>query len=143
MKNIIELNELVTYKLDTKMKEKGIKVFESISNTQKLQLISDHKFTKEICEIILNGLSMIQGKQIILLSGNKYMNNGPTSKVSRIGKYPIFTYDINSNLVKIEISKKHTLEDLTIGLIKVLDENMKNLNNDIKTKKLVTGGKLC
>lgn len=134
---LIELSESITYYLDTELEKKGIKVFKSIDDVEKLNLINNETVNTCLCQYILDELSMIQGKRIEIRKSNDYIGDAATAKVVKIGKYPMFVYDKNLNLIRIEYGRKHTVKNLTIGLIKVVEENMAKLNKDVKTKKLM------
>lgn len=120
-----------------RIEKKGIKVFKSIDNVEKLNLINNETVNTCLCQYILDELAMIQGKRIEITKTNDYIGDAATAKVVKIGKYPMFVYDKNLNLIRIEYGRKHTVKNLTIGLIKVVEENMAKLNKDVKSKKLM------
>ena len=61
MKNTIELSSEITNILDRELKRRGKKVFRTITDEEKLRLINDKEFTRQLLDYILFNLSMIQG----------------------------------------------------------------------------------
>lgn len=141
MKNTIELSSEITNILDRELKRRGKKVFRTITDEEKLRLINDKEFTRQLLDYILFNLSMIQGTQVSLYNGDEKVINGICKDVPRIGRYPIFVYNEELQLIKIETSKKHSIITLTCGLINAVENSIPKLENDVSTKKLVLGGK--
>lgn len=141
MKNTIELSSEITNILDRELKRRGKKVFRTITDEQKLRLINDKEFTRQLLDYILFNLSMIQGSQVSLYNGDEKIINGICKDVPRIGRYPIFVYNEELKLIKIETSKKHSIITLTCGLINAVENSIPKLESDVSTKKLVLGGK--
>lgn len=142
MKNTIELSSEITNILDRELKRRGKKVFRTITDEEKLRLINDKEFTRQLLDYILFNLSMIQGTQVSLYNGDEKVINGICKDVPRIGRYPIFVYNEKLKLIKIETSKKHNIITLTCGLINAVENSIPKLESDVSTKKLVLGGKL-
>ena len=142
MKNTIELSSEITNILDRELKRRGKKVFRTITDEEKLRLINDKEFTRQLLDYILFNLSMIQGTQVSLYNGDEKVINGICKDVPRIGRYPIFIYNEELQLIKIETSKKHSIITLTCGLINAVENSIPKLESDVSTKKLVLGGKL-
>jgi hypothetical protein len=142
MKNTIELSSEITNILDRELKRRGKKVFRTIIDEEKLRLINDKEFTRQLLDYILFNLSMIQGTQVSLYNGDEKVINGICKDVPRIGRYPIFVYNEELQLIKIETSKKHSIITLTCGLINAVENSIPKLESDVSTKKLVLGGKL-
>lgn len=142
MKNTIELSSEITNILDRELKRRGKKVFRTITDEEKLRLINDKEFTRQLLDYILFNLSMIQGTQVSLYNGDEKVINGICKDVPRIGRYPIFVYNEELKLIKIEISKKHSIITLTCGLINAVENSIPKLESDVSTKKLVLGGKI-
>ena len=142
MKNTIELSSEITNILDRELERRGKKVFRTITDEEKLRLINDKEFTRQLLDYILFNLSMIQGTQVSLYNGNEKIINGISSEVSRIGRYPIFIYNEKLQLIKIETSKKHSIITLTCGLINAVENSIPKLESDVSNKKLVLGGKV-
>lgn len=142
MKNTIELSSEITNILDRELKRRGKKVFRTITDEEKLRLINDKEFTRQLLDYILFNLSMIQGSQVSLYNGDEKIINGICKDVPRIGRYPIFVYNEELKLIKIETSKKHSIITLTCGLINAVENSIPKLESDVSTKKLVLGGKL-
>ena len=142
MKNTIELSSEMTNILDRELKRRGKKVFRTITDEEKLRLINDKEFTRQLLDYILFNLSMIQGTQVSLYNGDEKVINGICKDVPRIGRYPIFVYNEELQLIKIETSKKHSIITLTCGLINALENSIPKLESDVSTKKLVLGGKI-
>lgn len=142
MKNTIELSSEITNILDRELKRRGKKVFRTITDEEKLRLINDKEFTRQLLDYILFNLSMIQGTQVSLYNGDEKIINGICKDVPRIGRYPIFIYNEKLQLIKIEISKKHSIITLTCGLINAVENSIPKLESDVSTKKLVLGGKI-
>lgn len=142
MKNTIELSSEITNILDRELKRRGKKVFRTITDEEKLRLINDKEFTRQLLDYILFNLSMIQGTQVSLYNGDEKVINGICKDVPRIGRYPIFVYNEELQLIKIETSKKHSIITLTCGLINAVENSIPKLENDVSTKKLVLGGKI-
>lgn len=141
MKNTIELSSEITNILDRELKRRGKKVFRTITGEEKLRLINDKEFTRQLLDYILFNLSMIQGTQVSLYNGDEKVINGICKDVPRIGRYPIFIYNEELQLIKIETSKKHSIITLTCGLINAVENSIPKLESDVSTKKLVLGGK--
>lgn len=141
MKNTIELSSEITNILDKELKRRGKKVFRTITDEEKLRLINDKEFTRQLLDYILFNLSMIQGTQVSLYNGDEKVINGICKDVPRIGRYPIFVYNEELQLIKIETSKKHSIITLTCGLINAVENSIPKLESDVSTKKLVLGGK--
>ncbi len=141
MKNTIELSSEITNILDRELKRRGKKVFRTIIDEEKLRLINDKEFTRQLLDYILFNLSMIQGTQVSLYNGDEKVINGICKDVPRIGRYPIFVYNEGLQLIKIETSKKHSIITLTCGLINAVENSIPKLESDVSTKKLVLGGK--
>ncbi len=141
MKNTIELSSEITNILDRELKRRGKKVFRTITDEEKLRLINDKEFTRQLLDYILFNLSMIQGSQVSLYNGDEKIINGICKDVPRIGRYPIFVYNEELKLIKIETSKKHSIITLTCGLINAVENSIPKLESDVSTKKLVLGGK--
>ena len=141
MKNTIELSSEITNILDRELKRRGKKVFRTITDEEKLRLINDKEFTRQLLDYILFNLSMIQGSQVSLYNGDDKIINGICKDVPRIGRYPIFVYNEELKLIKIETSKKHSIITLTCGLINAVENSIPKLESDVSTKKLVLGGK--
>ncbi len=141
MKNTIELSSEITNILDRELKRRGKKVFRTIIDEEKLRLINDKEFTRQLLDYILFNLSMIQGTQVSLYNGDEKVINGICKDVPRIGRYPIFVYNEKLKLIKIETSKKHSIITLTCGLINAVENSIPKLESDVSTKKLVLGGK--
>ena len=141
MKNTIELSSEITNILDRELKRRGKKVFRTITDEEKLRLINDKEFTRQLLDYILFNLSMIQGTQVSLYNGDEKVINGICKDVPRIGRYPIFIYNEELQLIKIETSKKHGIITLTCGLINAVENSIPKLESDVSTKKLVLGGK--
>lgn len=141
MKNTIELSSEITNILDRELKRRGKKVFRTITGEEKLRLINDKEFTRQLLDYILFNLSMIQGTQVSLYNGDEKVINGICKDVPRIGRYPIFVYNEKLKLIKIETSKKHSIITLTCGLINAVENSIPKLESDVSTKKLVLGGK--
>lgn len=141
MKNTIELSSEITNILDRELKRRGKKVFRTIIDEEKLRLINDKEFTRQLLDYILFNLSMIQGTQVSLYNGDEKVINGICKDVPRIGRYPIFVYNEELKLIKIETSKKHSIITLTCGLINAVENSIPKLESDVSTKKLVLGGK--
>lgn len=141
MKNTIELSSEITNILDRELKRRGKKVFRTITDEEKLRLINDKEFTRQLLDYILFNLSMIQGTQVSLYNGDEKVINGICKDVPRIGRYPIFVYNEELKLIKIETSKKHSIITLTCGLINAVENSIPKLESDVSTKKLVLGGK--
>lgn len=141
MKNTIELSSEITNILDRELKRRGKKVFRTITDEEKLRLINDKEFTRQLLDYILFNLSMIQGTQVSLYNGDEKVINGICKDVPRIGRYPIFVYNEELQLIKIETSKKHSIITLTCGLINAVENSIPKLESDVSTKKLVLGGK--
>lgn len=141
MKNTIELSSEITNILDRELKRRGKKVFRTITDEEKLRLINDKEFTRQLLDYILFNLSMIQGTQVSLYNGDEKVINGICKDVPRIGRYPIFIYNEKLQLIKIEISKKHSIITLTCGLINAVENSIPKLESDVSTKKLVLGVK--
>ena len=141
MKNTIELSSEITNILDRELKRRGKKVFRTIIDEEKLRLINDKEFTRQLLDYILFNLSMIQGSQVSLYNGDEKIINGICKDVPRIGRYPIFVYNEKLKLIKIETSKKHSIITLTCGLINAVENSIPKLESDVSTKKLVLGGK--
>lgn len=141
MKNTIELSSEITNILDRELKRRGKKVFRTITDEEKLRLINDKEFTRQLLDYILFNLSMIQGTQVSLYNGYEKVINGICKDVPRIGRYPIFVYNEKLKLIKIETSKKHSIITLTCGLINAVENSIPKLESDVSTKKLVLGGK--
>ena len=141
MKNTIELSSEITNILDRELKRRGKKVFRTITDEEKLRLINDKEFTRQLFDYILFNLSMIQGTQVSLYNGDEKVINGICKDVPRIGRYPIFVYNEELKLIKIETSKKHSIITLTCGLINAVENSIPKLESDVSTKKLVLGGK--
>ncbi len=141
MKNTIELSSEITNILDRELKRRGKKVFRTITDEEKLRLINDKEFTRQLLDYILFNLSMIQGTQVSLYNGDEKVINGICKDVPRIGRYPIFVYNEELQLIKIEASKKHSIITLTCGLINAVENSIPKLESDVSTKKLVLGGK--
>lgn len=141
MKNTIELSSEITNILDRELKRRGKKVFRTIIDEEKLRLINDKEFTRQLLDYILFNLSMIQGTQVSLYNGDEKVINGICKDVPRIGRYPIFVYNEELQLIKIETSKKHSIITLTCGLINAVENSIPKLESDVSTKKLVLGGK--
>lgn len=142
MKNTIELSSEITNILDRELKRRGKKVFRTIIDEEKLRLINDKEFTRQLLDYILFNLSMIQGTQVSLYNGDEKIINGICKDVPRIGRYPIFIYNEKLQLIKIETSKKHSIITLTCGLINAVENSIPKLESDVSTKKLVLGGKI-
>jgi hypothetical protein len=142
MKNTIELSSEITNILDRELKRRGKKVFRTITDEEKLRLINDKEFTRQLLDYILFNLSMIQGTQVSLYNGDEKVINGICKDVPRIGRYPIFVYNEELQLIKIETSKKHSIITLTCGLINAVENSIPKLESDVSTKKLVLGGKI-
>ena len=142
MKNTIELSREITNILDRELKRRGKKVFRTITDEEKLRLINDKEFTRQLLDYILFNLSMIQGTQVSLYNGDEKVINGICKDVPRIGRYPIFVYNEELQLIKIETSKKHSIITLTCGLINAVENSIPKLESDVSTKKLVLGGKI-
>lgn len=142
MKNTIELSSEITNILDRELKRRGKKVFRTITDEEKLRLINDKEFTRQLLDYILFNLSMIQGTQVSLYNGDEKVINGICKDVPRIGRYPIFIYNEELQLIKIETSKKHSIITLTCGLINAVENSIPKLESDVSTKKLVLGGKI-
>ncbi len=142
MKNTIELSSEITNILDRELKRRGKKVFRTITDEEKLRLINDKEFTRQLLDYILFNLSMIQGTQVSLYNGDEKVINGICKDVPRIGRYPIFVYNEELKLIKIETSKKHSIITLTCGLINAVENSIPKLESDVSTKKLVLGGKI-
>lgn len=142
MKNTIELSSEITNILDRELKRRGKKVFRTITDEEKLRLINDKEFTRQLLDYILFNLSMIQGSQVSLYNGDEKIINGICKDVPRIGRYPIFVYNEELKLIKIETSKKHSIITLTCGLINAVENSIPKLESDVSTKKLVLGGKI-
>lgn len=142
MKNTIELSSEITNILDRELKRRGKKVFRTIIDEEKLRLINDKEFTRQLLDYILFNLSMIQGTQVSLYNGDEKVINGICKDVPRIGRYPIFVYNEKLKLIKIETSKKHSIITLTCGLINAVENSIPKLESDVSTKKLVLGGKV-
>lgn len=142
MKNTIELSSEITNILDRELKRRGKKVFRTITDEEKLRLINDKEFTRQLLDYILFNLSMIQGSQVSLYNGDEKIINGICKDVPRIGRYPIFVYNEELKLIKIETSKKHSIITLTCGLINAVENSIPKLESDVSTKKLVLGGKV-
>ncbi len=142
MKNTIELSSEITNILDRELKRRGKKVFRTIIDEEKLRLINDKEFTRQLLDYILFNLSMIQGTQVSLYNGDEKVINGICKDVPRIGRYPIFVYNEKLKLIKIETSKKHSIITLTCGLINAVENSIPKLESDVSTKKLVLGGKI-
>lgn len=141
MKNTIELSSEITNILDRELKRRGKKVFRTITGEEKLRLINDKEFIRQLLDYILFNLSMIQGTQVSLYNGDEKVINGICKDVPRIGRYPIFVYNEKLKLIKIETSKKHSIITLTCGLINAVENSIPKLESDVSTKKLVLGGK--
>lgn len=141
MKNTIELSSEMTNILDRELKRRGKKVFRTITDEEKLRLINDKEFTRQLLDYILFNLSMIQGTQVSLYNGVEKVINGICKDVPRIGRYPIFIYNEKLQLIKIETSKKHSIITLTCGLINAVENSIPKLESDVSTKKLVLGVK--
>ena len=141
MKNTIELSSEITNILDRELKRRGKKVFRTIIDEEKLRLINDKEFTRQLLDYILFNLSMIQGTQVSLYNGVEKVINGICKDVPRIGRYPIFIYNEKLQLIKIETSKKHSIITLTCGLINAVENSIPKLESDVSTKKLVLGVK--
>ena len=141
MKNTIELSSEITNILDRELKRRGKKVFRTITDEEKLRLINDKEFTRQLLDYILFNLSMIQGTQVSLYNGDEKVINVICKDVPRIGRYPIFVYNEELKLIKIETSKKHSIITLTCGLINAVENSIPKLESDVSTKKLVLGGK--
>lgn len=141
MKNTIELSSEITNILDRELERRGKKVFRTITDEEKLRLINDKEFTRQLLDYILFNLSMIQGTQVSLYNGDEKVINGICKDVPRIGRYPIFVYNEELQLIKIETSKKHSIITLTCGLINAVENSIPKLESDVSTKKLVLGGK--
>lgn len=141
MKNTIELSSEITNILDRELKRRGKKVFRTIIDEEKLRLINDKEFTRQLLDYILFNLSMIQGTQVSLYNGDEKVINGICKDVPRIGRYPIFVYNEKLQLIMIETSKKHSIITLTCGLINAVENSIPKLESDVSTKKLVLGGK--
>ena len=141
MKNTIELSSEMTNILDRELKRRGKKVFRTITDEEKLRLINDKEFTRQLLDYILFNLSMIQGTQVSLYNGDEKVINGICKDVPRIGRYPIFVYNEELQLIKIETSKKHSIITLTCGLINAVENSIPKLESDVSTKKLVLGVK--
>lgn len=141
MKNTIELSSEITNILDKELKRRGKEVFRTITDEEKLRLINDKEFTRQLLDYILFNLSMIQGTQVSLYNGDEKVINGICKDVPRIGRYPIFIYNEKLKLIKIETSKKHSIITLTCGLINAVENSIPKLESDVSTKKLVLGGK--
>ena len=142
MKNTIELSSEITNILDRELKRRGKKVFRTITDEEKLRLINDKEFTRQLLDYILFNLSMIQGTQVSLYNGDEKVINGICKDVPRIGRYPIFVYNEELQLIKIETSKKHSIITLTCGLINAVENSIPKLESNVSTKKLVLGGKI-
>lgn len=142
MKNTIELSSEITNILDRELERRGKKVFRTITDEEKLRLINDKEFTRQLLDYILFNLSMIQGTQVSLYNGDEKVINGICKDVPRIGRYPIFVYNEKLKLIKIETSKKHSIITLTCGLINAVENSIPKLESDVSTKKLVLGGKV-
>ena len=142
MKNTIELSSEITNILDRELKRREKKVFRTITDEEKLRLINDKEFTRQLLDYILFNLSMIQGTQVSLYNGDEKVINGICKDVPRIGRYPIFVYNEDLQLIKIETSKKHSIITLTCGLINAVENSIPKLESDVSTKKLVLGGKI-
>ena len=142
MKNTMELSSEMTNILDRELKRRGKKVFRTITDEEKLRLINDKEFTRQLLDYILFNLSMIQGTQVSLYNGDEKVINGICKDVPRIGRYPIFVYNEELQLIKIETSKKHSIITLTCGLINAVENSIPKLESDVSTKKLVLGGKI-
>lgn len=142
MKNTIELSSEITNILDRELKRREKKVFRTITDEEKLRLINDKEFTRQLLDYILFNLSMIQGTQVSLYNGDEKVINGICKDVPRIGRYPIFVYNEELQLIKIETSKKHSIITLTCGLINAVENSIPKLESDVSTKKLVLGGKI-
>lgn len=142
MKNTIELSSEITNILDRELKRRGKKVFRTITDEEKLRLINDKEFTRQLLDYILFNLSMIQGTQVSLYNGDEKVINGICKDVPRIGRYPIFVYNEELQLIKIETSKKHSIITLTCGLINAVENSIPKLESDVSTKKLVLGDKI-
>ena len=142
MKNTIELSSEITNILDRELKRRGKKVFRTITDEEKLRLINDKEFTRQLLDYILFNLSMIQGTQVSLYNGDEKVINGICKDVPRIGRYPIFVYNEELQLIKIETSKKHSIITLTCGLINAVENSIPKLESDVSTKTLVLGGKI-
>lgn len=117
MKNLIELKNEITNILDSELKKKGKRVFRQITDEEKLRLINNKEFTGQLLDYILFNLSMIQGTQVSIFTGDERIENGICKDIPRIGRYPIFVYDENLNLIKIETSKRHSIITLTVDLL--------------------------
>ena len=141
MKNTIELSSEITNILDRELKRRGKKVLRTITEEEKQRLINDKEFTRQLLDYILFNLSMIQGSQVSLYNGDEKIINGICKDVPRIGRYPIFVYNEELKLIKIETSKKHSIITLTCGLINAVENSIPKLESDVSTKKLVLGGK--
>lgn len=142
MKNLIELKNEISNILDLELEKRGKKVFRQITDEEKLRLINDKDFTRKLLDYILFDLSLIQGTQVSIFTGDERIENGICKDVPRIGRYPIFVYDGNLNLIKIETSKRHSIITLTCGLINAVENSIPKLESDVSTKKLVLGGSL-
>ena len=57
MKNTIELSSEITNILDRELKRRGKKVFRTITDEEKLRLINDKEFTRQLLDYILFNLS--------------------------------------------------------------------------------------
>lgn len=142
MRNTIELSSEITNILDRELKRRGKKIFRTITDEEKLRLINDKEFTRQLLDYILFNLSMIQGTQVSLYNGDEKVINGISKDVPRIGKYPIFVYNEELKLIKIETSKRHSIITLTCGLINAVENSIPKLEEDVSTKKLVLGGNI-
>ena len=136
---LTELESLI----DNSLSNIGIRLFTPISLVEKVRLLyketKNDYFVSTLTKEIFVAMELMQNKEINI--NNKSLDVIETSfkyskyQVNRIGLYPLFTYDVDGNITKIELTNRTTRINVLCSLISTITDRQieikKSLNKTL------------
>lgn len=131
-----ELDNLVT----TNLNKIGIKLYTPLTLNEKTRLLyketkNDYLVSTLIRDVFLS-LELIQNKEILIdrksLDIIETFFKYSKYQVNRIGSYPLFTYDKDGNISKIELTNRNTRINVLCSLIDTIETRQPEIKKSLK-----------
>ena len=113
----------------------------SISELMILINKKDKNFTAKIFKKALVELQLLQNKEIELQRSalkHSSIKFERAASIDTLGKYPLFTYNNEGKLIKIQYGKHCSLVNLTNSLLYVISNRFPSILDELESKKVLS-----
>ena len=138
-KRDLVLREIETM-VESALKVNNIKVYAPITLVEKIRLLyketKDDSFVNSLIKELFVALELIQGKEIIIEKKNSdvIVTTFKYSKytVNRIGTYPLFIYDKDGCVKKIELVRNNTKINILCSLVDTIENRQPEIKASLR-----------